>query len=266
MNRQTITILLGGLTAWVTVTASAQPPNEAPQSAEAPKSARAAAPVDLTGYWVSPIMEDWRWRMVTPIKGDAASMPMRPEAFSVMDTWDPGQDEANGLACKGYGAPALLRLPGRLHVTWQNDSTLKIEADTGSQTRTLHFVDASAQEMAPSRQGRSVAQWDPGVASPPSGLGFVGGGGRVGSRSKTLEVTTTNLLPGYLRKNGVPYSEQTTVKEYFDRFREPDGTEWFTVTTVVTDPVYLAIPFVTTTDFRREPDGSGWNPTPCSAY
>ena len=83
--------------------------------------------------------------------------------------------------------------------------------------------------------------------------------------SRTLEVTTTDLLPGYLRKNGIPYSSETTVVEYFDRFSEPDGTEWFTVTTIVTDPVYLGAPFVTTTDYRKERDGAQWNPRPCTA-
>ena len=88
---------------------------------------------------------------------------------------------------------------------------------------------------------------------------------RVGVRARSLEVTTTNLSAGYLRKNGVPYSAGTIVKEYFDRFTEPDGAERFTVMTVVTDPTYLAVPFVTTSDFKKEPDGSKWDPTPCTA-
>jgi hypothetical protein len=87
----------------------------------------------------------------------------------------------------------------------------------------------------------------------------------VGTKSRTLEVATTNLRPGYLRKNGVPYSASTSVTEYYDRFSEPNGEEWFTVTTIVMDPQYLAIPFVTTTDFKKEPDGSRFNPMPCSA-
>ena len=73
---------------------------------------------------------------------------------------------------------------------------------------------------------------------------------------------TTGLLPGYLRKNGIPYSEQTTLAEHFDHFSEPDGTEWFTVTTIVTDPVFLGMPFVTTTDFKKEPNGSRFSSEP----
>ena len=88
---------------------------------------------------------------------------------------------------------------------------------------------------------------------------------RQGYQSHTLEVLTTQLRPGYLRRNGIPYSDKTVLHEYFDRFTEPDGMQWFTVTTVVTDPEYLASPFVTSTDFRKESDGSRWHPTACSA-
>ena len=93
---------------------------------------RAAAPVDLTGTWVSVISEDWRWRMVTPLKGDAASVPLRPEGFAVVNAWDPAKDEAAGLQCKAYGAPAILRLPTRVRISWQDDNVLKVESDAGT--------------------------------------------------------------------------------------------------------------------------------------
>jgi hypothetical protein len=97
------------------------------------------AQIDLTGYWVSVVSEDWRWRMVTPAKGDFASIPFTPEGKRVGEAWDPAADEASGDVCKAYGAAAIMRLPGRLHITWQDESTLKIETDTGMQTRLLHF-------------------------------------------------------------------------------------------------------------------------------
>src|SRR6476661_129199 len=96
---------------------------------QAPSTGRAAAPVDLTGYWVSVVSEDWRWRMVTPIKGDFASIPLNPEGRKAGEAWDPAKDEAAGLQCKAYGAPALMRIPGRVHITWQDDDTLKLETD-----------------------------------------------------------------------------------------------------------------------------------------
>ena len=84
-------------------------------------------------------------------------------------------------------------------------------------------------------------------------------------RGQSLEVTTTHLRPGYLRKNGVPYSARTTLKEYFDVRTERNGETWFVVTTIVEDPEYLTTPFVTTTDFKKQSDATGWNPTACSA-
>ena len=232
--------------------------------ASPPASAKAAAPVDLTGYWVSPVMEDYRWRMITPLKGDAASVPINDTARQIVDAWDPAKDEAAGLACKAYGAPGLMRMPGRLHITWQDGNTLTVETDAGTQTRLFHFGGAAAKNAEPSWQGFSSARWDPGVGPGPGGLGFLGTN-RIGSKSRSLEVVTNNLSPGYLRKNGVPYSARTTLTEYYDHFTEPNGDEWFTITTIVTDPEYLAVPFVTTTDFRKEPDGSRFSPSPCAA-
>jgi len=237
---------------------------QAPGAGATAATARSAAPVDLTGYWVAPVMEDWRWRMVTPQKGDAASIPLRPVARSIIDNWDPAADESAGLACKAYGAAGLMRLPGRIRIEWENDDTLTIDKDYGEQRRVLHFSPSDSGE--PSWQGHSMAHWDKGLSRGPAGLGFVGGAPRVGTRSKTLIVETGNLLPGYLRKNGIPYSDQTSITEYFDTFTAVDGSEWFTITTVVNDPVYLAFPFVTTTDYKREPDGSKWSPEPCTAY
>jgi hypothetical protein len=229
------------------------------------KVGKPAAPVDLTGNWVSVVTEDWRWRMVTPLKGDAASVPINGDGRKVVDAWDPAKDEAAGLPCKAYGAAAIMRVPGRLRISWQDDNTLKVETDAGMQTRLFHFGGAPPAGAAPSWQGYSVARWEPGVGPPPAGVGPLGMAPRQGTRSRSLEVVTTQLRAGYLRKNGVPYSDKTTVTEYYDRFSEPNGDDWFTVTTIVTDPVYLAIPFVTSTDFKKEPDGSRWNPMACSA-
>jgi hypothetical protein len=263
MKRILFDLFLAGALAGV---AFAQAPG---RGAQPPKSGREAAPEDLTGYWVSVVSEDYRWRMVTPLKGDAASIPYKPEARKVIDAWDPGKDEAAGLQCKAYGAPAVMRIPGRLHITWQDDNTLKIETDAGAQTRLFHFAPPGGQATVPagtqaSWQGYSIARWEAPI-QPPTFTLPLGLMARAGARSRSLEVTTTNLREGYLRKNGVPYSDKTTVTEYYDRFDEPNGDQWFTVTTIVNDPVYLFIPFVTTTDFKREPDGSKFSPEPCSA-
>ena len=251
--------LLAFLTACMGFAQFGPPPPAAP-----PKSGRDAAPVDLTGAWVSIVAEDWRWRMLTPLKGDAASIPYKPDARKVIDAWDPAKDEAAGLQCKAYGAPAVMRIPGRVRISWQDENTLKLELDQGRQTRLFHFGAKPAPGQAPSWQGESAARWEP--ALPPSGNGLpVGISPRFGARSRSLEVTTTNLREGYLRKNGVPYSGTATLTEYYDLFQEPNGDTWFTVTTIVNDPVYLSTPFVTSTDFKKEADGSKFTPAPCAA-
>ncbi|HEY7450713.1 MAG TPA: hypothetical protein VH702_21325 [Vicinamibacterales bacterium] len=223
-----------------------------PALTQAPQTARAAAPIDLTGYWVSVVTEDWRWRMLTPPKGDYASVPLNLEGRKAADAWDPAK--AAGDGCKAYGAAGIMRMPGRLHITWENDATLKIETDAGRQTRMLRFDTTQKPTGAASWQGLSVASWElPG--------GRAGRGGAA-PRGGSLKVVTTNLRAGYLRKNGVPYSENAVVTEYFDR-HAAYGNEWFTVTTIVEDPRYLTQTFITSSHFKREPDGARWNPVPC---
>ena len=214
-----------------------------------PPAAREAAALDLTGYWVSVINEDWKWRMVTPKKGVYDSLPLNAEARKVADTWDPAKDEAAGEQCRAYGAANVMRIPGRLHITWEDPNTLRIDTDAGTQTRLLRFSAPAAAE--PTWQGQSVAEWE--VAP-----------GR-GARTGNLKVVTTNLRPGYVRKNGAPYSAKAVVTEYYDLNTMPNGDQWMTVTTKVEDPVYFTRPYLTTTDFKKLRDAAGWNPSPCSA-
>ena len=237
----------------------------APALLAQPRSPKAAAPVDLTGYWVSIVTEDWRWRMVTPIKGDFASIPLNAEARTIGNAWDPAKDEAAGQPCKAYGAPSIMRIPGRVHITWQDDNTLRIDTDQGQQTRLFHFGGAKPANAEPSLQGYSSARWEGELTTlVTQNLGGQPQASQVTGQGRSLEVLTSNLRPGYLRKNGVPFSANASVNEYYDYQKAPNGTEWFTVTTVVTDPTYLRVPWVTSTDFRKEPDATGWDPTPCS--
>jgi len=217
-----------------------------------PPTPKAGAPIDITGYWVSIVTEDWRYRMMTPAKGDFPSIPLNPEGVKVANEWDPAKDEAAGNQCKAYGAGAIMRMPGRLHITWQDDNTLKVEMDNGEQTRLFRFGAAPPPTGEASWQGESLAQWE-----------FAGG--RAGGRGGDLKVVTTHLKPGYLQKNGVPYSANATVTEHFDLTNEQDGSSWLIVTTLVDDPRYLARSFQRSTHFRKQSDGKGWDPTPCSA-
>jgi hypothetical protein len=231
--------------------------------AAAAATPKAAAPIDLTGYWVSIVSEDWRYRMVTPARGDYQGVPMTPEAVKVADGWDPAADTAAGNQCRSYGAAAIMRVPGRVHITWQDDNTLRLEADAGTQVRTLRFV-SNPGAKAPvsgdaSWQGDSAAQWE----TPGAGRGR--GAGPDAPRTGSLKVVTTNMKAGYLRKNGVPYSENATLTEYFDVARERTGDQLLVVTAVVDDAKYLRQPFIVSSQFKRQSDAKGWDPSPCSA-
>jgi len=243
--------------------------------AQNPTSSRTTAPYDFTGYWVSIVTENWRFRMLVPDKNDYIKVPLNAEGRKIANAWDPAKDQAAGDACKGYGAAALLQIPGRLHIYWQDDNTLRLDTDSGMQTRLFHFSGSPQASEAPSLQGYSTAVW---------------GGNEVRDRRETqggpitdkegnlliakeqrkqtdyLKVVTTRMRPGYLQKNGVPYSANALVEEYFDTFSDPyTHNTWLTVTTVITDPQYLNEPLITHAHFKKLPDNSGWDPTPCGA-
>ena len=229
-----------------------------------PLTGKQAAPIDITGYWVSVVTEDWRWRMLTPPKGSYPSVPLNAEGKRIANSWDPARDEAAGEQCKGYGIGNIMRLPGRLHITWENDNVLRIDIDAGTQTRLLYFKPMEPPAGEPAWQGASVAQWE-------------AAGGRGGiPRGGDLKVVTTRMRPGYLQKNGVPYSGNAVISEFFHTTKEPNGDQWMILETLVEDSTYLAVspngipgddygPFIRSTSFKKLPDGSGWNPTPCSA-
>src|SRR5580693_4021907 len=212
------------------------------------------APIDLTGYWVSLVTEDWRYRMLNAPKGDYYSIPLNAEGKRVADAWDPAKDIAAGKQCLSYGAPNIMREPARLHITWANDSTLKIEIDAGKQTR-LFLFGAPPASGEPSMQGSSVALWQtpqsiraytskisaqdpntPGFANasmasppPPPDKRRLGG---------TLKVVTTHIKPGYLRNNGVPFSADAVLTEYYDVHKR-NGDEYLVQMQIVEDPKYL---------------------------
>jgi hypothetical protein len=263
-----------------------------------PQPAKTVAPIDLTGYWTAVITEDWHTRMLTAPKGDfgtgtkgavtlpggrgvggggnpatLGNIPYNAAGGKAAMEWDPAKDEAEGNQCKAYGAPGILRQPTHLHITWQDDNTLKMEADFGTQTRLFHFAPAAAgggmqdgagavpvaakmnpaPGEAPSWQGYSVATWR------------IQGGKEGYERGGSLTVVTTNLKPGYYWKNGMPYTGNAVLTEHFRVIDLPDSGQWLTFSSMVTDPAYLNQPYIVTYQFKKLPDGSKWNPTPCSA-
>ena len=250
----------------------------------------------MTGYWTAVVTEDWHQRMMTAPKGDfgagepgatagfngarngqganpsqGGNIPYKVDAAKLAMAWDPARDEAEGNQCKAYGAPGVMRQPTHLHITWQDENTLRIDTDAGTQTRLLHFVPTlaaagpnappstplvekpPASNDPPSWQGRSTAQW--------KSMGGVGDWAKGGS----LEVVTTNLKPGYYWKNGMPYSGKLVLTEHFRVLKEATGDDWLYMSQMAEDPDYLTEPWIITYHFKKLPDGLRWNPSPCSA-
>ncbi|HTT06087.1 MAG TPA: hypothetical protein VMF64_12430 [Steroidobacteraceae bacterium] len=226
--------------------------------------AEQAAPIDLTGYWESAVTEDWRWRMLTAPPGDVDSVPLTPAGLAIAKQFNPapyGSGWTETIDCRAYGAAGLMRMPTRVHITWANPNELQIESDWGQQTRQIYFNRQDMPHGAPSAQGSSLADW-----ITPRNVVFAFGRAR-GPQPKPvtgkLHVITDNLAPGWLRRNGVPYSARTHLTEWYQTFTDPTGKHWFDVTTQVEDPEYLRAPFITSSDFRQEPDASKWAPHPC---
>ena len=286
------TALAGALTIFHgALAAQAQPQTQPPGS---PDTAEKAALMDLTGYWVSVVNQDWRFRMMTPPKGDYAQVPLNAAARKIADEFNPAlygganYQTSQIIDCRAYGAAALMHMPTRLHITWASPDLLKIETDWGQQTRLFHFTpgglygnmeqalrtgEVGTSHGPASMQGYSVAAWEQPYRYNASAFqrgpvpGRGGGLGQsqinVAQPGGNLAVVTTDLAPGWLRRNGVPYSSHTRLIEHYQTFEDPTGKQWFDVTTEVIDPEYLNTPFITTADFQKEPDGSKWAPHAC---
>ena len=238
----------------------------APPAAAA--TGKAGAPVDLTGYWVSLVTEDWIERM---------SPDSPPSGTGGRDAGDRAAGGAGGRGrgaaapagadpCRVYGAGGSMRVPGRLNISWVDDNTLKIEMDAGTQTRTLRFGQATAPAQR-SLQGSSVATWETGARAGGFG-GFPGGGGGGGGRGGAapaaprwgqLKIVTTNTTGGYLLSSRNTYTENAVITEYFAAHSD-FGTDYLTVVTSIEDG---GNPRIVSSTFKKEPNGSKFKPTGC---
>jgi hypothetical protein len=245
------------------------PPGAAPPAAGAPGApgpaltAKAGAPFDPTGLWVSLVTRDWHFRMVVPRRGEYQGIPLNLAGKQRADAWDEKADEKLGNQCAPYGAGVVMLVPERLRIGWLDEDTLRIETDAGMQTRLLRFrPDVGAAPVPASWQGQSKAAWLLHAASEPPALG-----GQVADEGHfgVLKITTDNMLAGLIRKNGVAYSEHSSLTEYWDLQQDPvTKTEYLIVTASLHDPDLLLTNYNYVATFQRESDASKWDPTPCS--
>lgn len=223
-----------------------------------PPTAQQAAPFDMTGYWVSIVTEDWRWRMVVAEPGDAGSIPLNQAGRDLAEAWRPEDNEIE--SCLAFGGAGLMRYPGRLHISWENEETLRIDFSAGEQTRFLHFNTASdSANTSPSLQGYTTANWY--KERQTRGLGF--GGPPNSFEGGNLKSQTRNLMPAFLQRNGVPYSDQTSIEDFYKVIDAPNGDRWLIITSVVSDPVNLQQHWITSSNFKYEENDENWNLTGC---
>jgi hypothetical protein len=247
---------------WAAVQAAAPAgPPPKPAAVAAPANAKAAAPFDLTGQWVSLVTRDWQFRMVIPRRGEYQGVPLNLAGKQYADAWDPNVDEKAGRQCAPYGAGVVMLVPERLRIDWADDETLRMQTDAGMQTRVLRFKPgADAASALPSWQGQSKASWlmhavsDPGFG-PPADEGHFG----------SLKITTTNMLAGLVRKNGIAYSEHSDLLEYWDVQQDPvTKKDYLIVTGSLHDPDLMIANYNYVATFERDSDRAKWDPTPCS--
>jgi hypothetical protein len=253
--------------------ADAQPPGRggfgAGRAGGPPPSAEESAPVDLTGTWVSLVTEDWIERMSpdSPASGSGGG------AFG----FGRGRGGAGAAApaitsddpCAAYGAGGIMRVPGRLKLSWQDENTLLLEYDAGSQRRIIHFDNDEAPVAAgPSLQGSSTASWEGGGGGRRSRGGPQRGfGAPADARAaaapmpwQSLEIVTTNLSPGYLLSSRSWYGGGARLTELL-RYHNDFGREYFTVTAVIEEIGQTTS--TTSSTFKKEPDDSKFEPTGC---
>ncbi len=246
MKTSMIKLILSTLLLFSAIDLSAQPGGEQ-------QSAREMAAIDITGNWVSLVTEDWRFRMVVANAGDYEGIGLTPKGREIANAWDPDADLAAGNACKAYGAGGLMRIPTRLNISWVSDNVLQIDTDAGMQTRLLKFGPAQDNAGAGTLQGVTRASWQ---IEREGGFGGAVTGG-------SINAVTTDMAPGYLRRNGVPYGTQAKLTEYYELLIGGDGTHYLTVISILEDPEHLTQLYTTSANFKRELDGSKWNPSEC---
>ena len=191
------------------------------------QSAQEQSAFDISGNWVALVTEDWRFRMVVAEPGDYEGIGLTAHGREVADAWDPEADIASGNTCKAYGAGGLMRIPTRLNISWSDGNVLRIDTDAGMQTRLLKFGDAQDNVGAGSLQGVTHASWD-------------------------------------LERAGA-FGTNAVLTEHYELLVGGDGTEYLAVFSVLEDPEHLTQLYTTSTNFKREPDGSKWNPAECMA-
>jgi hypothetical protein len=242
-------------------TVQAQPPGFGGRGGGGPPaSARDAAPVDLTGTWVSLVTEDWIERMSpdSPASGTGGGFGFGRGRGAA----DAGTQITSDDPCAAYGAGAIMRVPGRVKIRWEDDSTLLFEYDAGSQRRIIHFSDDAPAQADTSLQGWSTASWQAGAGGGNRGRGGPPASLQSGAAARwgSLKIVTTDLSPGYLITSRSWYGVNAMLTELI-RIHSDFGQPYFTVTAIIEENG--TVTSTTSSTFKKESGASGFDAGKC---
>src|SRR5262245_39058038 len=194
--------------------------------------APARAQVDFSGVWQPLYQEDFPERLAGPDLRDYAGLPINDSARQFADSWDPARITLPEEQCRVHVSPYIYRGPTMLRIWEEKDPqtqqlvAIKHYISTYEQTRTIYM------------DGRP----HPGPNAAHTWMGFSTGH----YDGDMLIVETTHLKQGWVRRNGLPMSDQATMTEYYAR-----NGDMFTQVVVLVDPVYLTEPLVKSQEFYR---------------
>ena len=199
-----------------------------------------AAEADLSGFWGPRVHEDHKYRWEGPEHGEYDGLPLTAEAYAIADAWDPMEYYRPENQCSPMGITMILRIPGNVHISYEDENTLRIDSEIFGMTRRV-YLDARPREDGPlTWGGHSLGEWE----------------------ADTLKVVTTHMLPGTghggLRRNGVPTSADMVMTEYFLRH-----DDYLSTIQIVDDPQYLLEPLIRSVTFRQLPDVAELGPWDC---
>jgi len=204
----------------------------------------AFAQMDLAGEWAPQFHEDQPERLGGPDVGDYAGLPINDAARMMADAWNADILSVPEHQCKPHPSDYSPRGPAQLQI-WK-------EVDPVS--REVIAWRTHIQWQAPERWIYMDGRPHPDEFAAHTWQGF-STGEWIG---QILKVTTTHLKKGWIRRNGVPRSDQAELTEYF--WRHGDYLTW---TVIINDPMYLTEPMLRSSDFRWSP-GQNVGNYPCT--
>jgi len=211
-----------------------------PASAQSAGAINVVPGLDLSGNWAPAIHEDFPERIPGPELVNYLGLPITEGARMFAESWDASRLTLPEHQCQVHVAPYIYRGPLNLHIWEEKDPqsqrviAIKNYISTYEQTRTI-WMDGRphpSQWAAHTWMGFSTGKWE----------------------GNMLTVYTTHIKQGWLRRNGLPESDQATLIEHFIRHGEV-----LTHVSIVTDPVYLTEPLIKTQNFNLiVQEGQNW--------